>query len=133
MGLRPLTNEDVYLATLTGEDVGTLPYPRTNTEMYLKKLVDDGVPTPTEEVTGTDPEIEAEAGTRYVCGEVASLKITPPDDGLVDIIFTSGSTPTVLDLPDTVLLPEGFEVEADHVYELSILDGIYGAVMGWVV
>ena len=51
MGLRPLTNEDMYLATLTGEDVGALPEPRTNAEMYLKKMAEDGVPVDKDSAT----------------------------------------------------------------------------------
>jgi len=48
-------------------------------------------------------------------------------------LFTSGSTPTVLTLPNTVKMPEWFEIETNRTYEISILNGVYGAVMSWVV
>lgn len=86
----------------------------------------------TEYVTGTTPTITAQADTRYVCGEVATLDFTPSATGICDVVFTSGSTPTVVTLPSTVKFPDGaFTAEADTTYEINILDGIYGAVMAW--
>ena len=82
-------------------------------------------------VTGTDPVIQASSNARYICGEVATLDFTPSATGICEVIFTSGTTATVLTLPQTVRLPEWFEVEAEHTYEISILDGVYGAVMVW--
>lgn len=82
-------------------------------------------------VTGTDPVIQASRNARYMCGEVLSLDFTPCASGLCEVIFTSGSSVTVLTLPETVKMPEWFEVEAGHVYDISIVDGVYGAVMVW--
>jgi hypothetical protein len=83
-------------------------------------------------VSGTTPTITALSGVRYVCGEVATLDITPCASGICDIVFTSGSTATVLTLPSTVKFPDGaFTPEANTTYEINILDGIYGAVMAW--
>ena len=83
-------------------------------------------------VSGTTPTITALAGVRYVCGEVSTLDIAPCASGICDIVFTSGSTATVLTLPNTVKFPDGeFVPEADTTYEINILDGIYGAVMAW--
>lgn len=48
--------------------------------------------------------------------------------------FTSGSTATVLTLPNTVKLPEWFDasgLDANTIYEINISDGVYGAVMSW--
>ena len=85
-----------------------------------------------QNVSGTTPTITGYAGYRYKCGEVATLSITPPNVGTIDVMFTSGSTPTVLTLPNTVKMPEWWNgPEADHIYELMITDGIYGAVMSW--
>lgn len=84
------------------------------------------------QVSGTTPTITALSGVRYVCGEVATLDITPCASGICDIVFTSGSTATVLTLPSTVKFPDGaFTPEADTTYEINILDGVYGAVMAW--
>ena len=83
-------------------------------------------------VSGTTPAINAKAGIRYVCGEVATLDFTPSASGICDVVFTSGSTPTVVTLPNTVKFPDGaLTIEADTTYEINILDGIYGAVMAW--
>lgn len=83
-------------------------------------------------VSGTTPTITALSGVRYVCGEVSTLDITPCASGICDIVFTSGSTATVLTLPSTVKFPDGeFVPEADTTYEINILNGIYGVVVAW--
>ena len=83
-------------------------------------------------VSGTTPTITAASGVRYVCGEVATLDFTPCATGICDVVFTSGSTPTVVTLPSTVKFPDGtFTAEADTTYEINILDGVYGVVMSW--
>ena len=85
-----------------------------------------------EEVTGTDVTITGQPSYRYNCGEVYSLTVTPPSSGTIDFRFTSGSTPTVLTLPQTVKMPEWWvEVEANTIYEMCITDGIYCGVMSW--
>ena len=82
-------------------------------------------------VDGTEPVVTALPNSRYICGELSSLTFTPCSSGLCEVVFSSGTTPTVLNLPQTVVLPEWFEVEANRTYEISILDGVYGAVMVW--
>lgn len=83
-------------------------------------------------VTGTDPVITAQPSYRYNCGEVTTLTITPPTSGTIDFIFTSGTTPTVLDLPSTVKMPSWWiGVEANTTYEMCITDGVYCGVMSW--
>lgn len=82
-------------------------------------------------VSGSNPTITAEYNKRYVCGEVSTLTITPASQGCTDVVFTSGTTPTVLSLPQTVKMPSWFSVEASKTYEINILDGVYGAVMAW--
>ena len=78
-------------------------------------------------VSGTTPIITALPGIQYVCGEVATLDITLPASGCVDVVFESGSTPTVLTItPQTGMTAEwanGFDstaLEADTLYELNI-------------
>ena len=82
-------------------------------------------------VSGTTPSITGAANTRYICEEVSTISITPPASGIIDVVFTSGSPAAVLTLPNTVLMPEWFEVEAGMVYEVNIADGVYGSVMQW--
>lgn len=70
----------------------------------------------------------------YICGEVSTLSFTPAATGISDIIFESGSTATVLTVPNTVKFPDWFNataLEPNMVYEISIMNGTYGAVMAW--
>ena len=69
----------------------------------------------------------------YKCGTLTSLTIdSPPASGAWSIRFTSGSTATVLTMPSSVKMPDGFEVEANTVYEINVLDG-YALCAGWPV
>lgn len=89
---------------------------------------------PVETVSGTTPTIIGEAGKRYICGEVATLSITPPASGDMEVIFTSGSTPTVLTVPNTVKFPDWFDatsLEANRTYDMIITHGVYGVVTSW--
>lgn len=88
-------------------------------------------------VSGTTPTITALPGIRYVCGEVATLDITLPESGIVDVVFESGSTPTVLTITpptgQTVKWANGFDptaLDADTTYEINIADGL-GVAGSW--
>lgn len=89
-------------------------------------------------VSGTTPTINALPGVRYICGEVSTLDITLPASGIVDVVFTSGSTPTVLTVtPPTGMVMKwanGFDpsaLEANTVYEINIMDGCLGVAGTW--
>lgn len=86
---------------------------------------------PVVTVTGTTPSITALPGIRYVCGECATLDITLPASGCIDVTFESGSTPTVLTVTPptgvTVKWANGFDptsLEANTTYEINIADGL---------
>ena len=99
----------------------------------VRDVVDE-VGVKTETVTGTTVSITGVANTRYLCGEVSTISITPPQSGIIDVIFTSGSSVAVLTVPSTVKWPSGFDpnnLSANTIYELNIMDGVYGAVMEW--
>lgn len=88
-------------------------------------------------VSGSTPSITAKAGIRYICGEVSTLDITLPVSGCVDVVFESGSTPTVLTItpPTGVTLKwaNGFDptsLETDTTYEINIADGL-GVAGSW--
>ena len=88
-------------------------------------------------VSGTTPTINALPGIQYVCGEVSTLDITLPASGCVDVVFTSGSTPTVLTVTPptgvTVRWANGFDptsLEANTTYEINIKDGL-GVAASW--
>lgn len=89
-------------------------------------------------VSGSTPSITAKAGIRYVCGEVSTLALTLPASGIVDVVFESGSTPTVLTItPPTgvtaVKWADGWDetCEANTTYELNILNGELGVKAAW--
>lgn len=88
----------------------------------------------TETITETTPTLVCLPNIRYICGEVSLIDITPPAKGTCDIVFTSGSTATILTVPSTVKFPSWFDATAlrtETIYEIMITDGIYGTVMTW--
>lgn len=102
------------------------------TESDVKAVVADSFQDGIEiNVTGTTPTITANSNTRYVCGEVTSLTFTPPSEGITEVIFTSGITPTELTLPATVKMPEWFIIESGYIYAISIENATYGSVASW--
>lgn len=91
-----------------------------------------------ESVSGMTPTITAKAGVRYICGECTTLDITTPESGIVDITFTSGTTPTVLTVTPptgmTMMWANGFDstaLKANTVYEINIMDGCKGVACSW--
>ena len=90
---------------------------------------------PVETVSGTTPSITGVAGHRYICGEVSTLSIAPPQSGDIEVIFESGSTATVLTVPNTVKFPPWFDptdLEANVTYDIIITNGTLGVVTSWV-
>ena len=92
----------------------------------------------TVSVSGTTPSINALPGIQYICGEVATLDITLPASGCIDVTFVSGSTPTVLTITPptgvTVRWANGFDptsLEANTTYEINIMDGCLGVAASW--
>lgn len=103
-------------------------------DLTTKQYVDNALAAKVVSVEGTTPEVAADADTQYICGEVSTLSFTPAATGISDIIFESGSTATVLTVPNTVKFPDWFDataLEPNMVYEISIMNGTYGAVMAW--
>ena len=87
-----------------------------------------------ETISSTTPSITGVANTVYKCGEVTTISITPPQSGTIDVIFTSGTTAATLTVPNTVKFPDWFDptdLEADTIYEINIMDGVYGVVALW--
>lgn len=85
-------------------------------------------------VSGTEPVITGETNYQYICGEVTSISITPPEEGIVDVLFQSGATATVMTVPASVVWPVWFDpehLEANRTYEINILNGVYGVVAVW--
>ena len=93
-------------------------------------------------VSGTTPTITPAANTVYNCGELTALTISalPASGEMFTVLFVSGSTPTVVSFPQSVILPDGFEFDTDTIYEMSFrrktvrgVDLWLGAVQGWPI
>lgn len=90
-------------------------------------------------VTGTTPTITGLAGLHYICGEVSTLSVTAPETGCIDVVFTSGSTATVLTVTSakantTIKWANGFDptsLDANTTYEINILNGEFGVAGSW--
>ena len=89
-------------------------------------------------VEGSTPVINAAPNRRYKCGEVSTININVPTTGIIDIMFTSGSTPTILTVTPpsdmTMKWANGFDpttLDANTIYEINIMDGCYGVVGTW--
>lgn len=85
-------------------------------------------------VSGADPTILADIGVKYVCSTLNTLSFTPCPIGDCEVIFTSGSTPTVLTVPNTIKWPSWFDLttlETNTIYDIIVSDGIYGVVTTW--
>ena len=99
----------------------------------IKKMLGvEYIPCFVENVSGTEVTITGEPNVRYMCGEVTSISITPPASGTIDVFFSSGTTPAVVTLPNTVKMPAWWSgAETGLTYEIIITDGTYGSVTIW--
>lgn len=114
------------------EPTGTAPTPIENWIVEAGTALEQ-IQEVVETVTGSTPSIVGVANHRYVCGEVASISITPPESGVIDVVFSSGSTAATLTVPDTVVFPAWFDrtaLQANATYEINIADGL-GVVAVW--
>lgn len=94
-------------------------------------LGDTGITIP---VAGATPTISAIPGARYVCSAsyVSSLDFTPSASGVCSVRFKSGTTPTVLTIPNTVKMPDWWTVcESNYTYEIRVKDGTVADVSAW--
>lgn len=117
----------------TGEP-GTTDYNDLDNKPTIPSKISDLTDDTEVTVTGSVPSITAVAGKRYVCAAavVTELVFVPSQTGLCEVIFTSGTTPTVLTIPVTVKMPPWWTgVQANTIYDIMVLDGVYGAVMTW--
>lgn len=81
-----------------------------------------------EDSVTTEAVLTPDAGVRYIYGELLSLTLNSiPNNGMVDVMFDSGSTATVLVLPQTgITVPEWFDptdLQTNTRYELNFFDG----------
>lgn len=135
-GFKPIVSNNQHQATFYGlakaagsdEKNSTLPVGQYTdaAKSAISQMLGGSV-----SVTGSTPSITALPSIRYVCGEVATLDITLPASGIVDVVFKSGATATVLTITPptgmTVKWANGFDpdnLEANTIYEINIADGL---------
>ena len=124
------------LAKLAGVDMSSSSNPVGTYTDAAKSAISQMLNAPVT-VSGSTPSITALAGLQYICGECATLDITLPASGIVDVIFESGSTATVLTITPptgvTVKWAGGFDptsLDANTTYEINIRDGL-GVAAAW--
>ena len=125
------TNDPLDTEISIGVQIDTPIYTNDEDNVYFKS--DCSSNSRTVYINESDAIIVGNTNTRYICGEVSTLEFTPSTKGISSIQFTSGSSKTILTLPNTVKMPDWFEVEANMTYEISIADGVYGVVTSWAV
>lgn len=134
----PITRVEIYLANLAGQSAVIPPAPITRIEQYLAKLVELNGGGTKEETDDNDGAVTKalDAGTLYhFTGDLTDLTITLTDT--TDLAhyhfdFVSGDTAVELTLPDSVIMPDGFAVEANKRYEIDICNN-YGTAQEWSV
>ena len=100
---------------------------------HMEQGIEDASYIP--QVTGSGTSVTLQPNRFYVFGEVAELDVSfaSGQAGQVNeyhFSFVSGATAAVLSLPVDVIMPDGFTVEADKVYEISIVNNM-GLFKGW--
>lgn len=111
-------------------------YTGTEDDFKDKLAAEYAKPTYKAQMTAEDTTADLQPNTLYVFPEMASLTLTfaiPTDTTIVNeyhCIFTSGAAATALSIPDTVKIPDGFAVDANKVYELSVLEDCL-SYMSW--
>lgn len=123
-------------STLTGEEYVVLQDGTSNKKAKASLLKgqkgESGIPSVVDHGTA-DTTFELTSNVLHKWGEVATLTLTTgtPTDGVVNEYmaqFVSGTTATVLTLPETVKWIGDNTVEAGKTYQLSIIDNL--AVLG---
>ena len=92
----------------------------------------EDIPT-TETISDAAASISPAANHIYNCTAAALTSLTITDPALTGawiVRFVSGSTATVLTVPNDLHMPDGFAVEANKRYEINVSDG-YALVASW--
>lgn len=128
---------DVLTKTNKTEFIPTEDY-HPATKKYVDDTCGEHSPTVRIEKTAADTTAEIEPNKLYVFPEMPSLTYTlatPSDTSIANeyhFVFRSGATATELVHPAIVSVPDGFAVEKNKVYEISILEGCL-AYQSWAV
>ena len=139
----------IYLGAGSGSDTLTVtqlsgrmvPIPQAGDTGKLLGVANNGRPAWQQILPETVTDLSSTSitlanaanNTVYSYGELTALTISAiANPGEFSITFTSGSTATVLTVPNTMIMPDGFSVEANTRYEINVKDG-YAVCMGWAV
>ena len=120
---------DTIAETSTAEQIAAI---EAKGEEILENIPNFQPAVIVETISSTTPSITGEDNHRYICGTVSSISITTPLAGIIDVVFTSGTTPAVLTALG-VVWPGWFDpnsLNASTVYDITIKDG-YGVVNTW--
>ena len=132
-------------SSTTAADIGGIEEPPTATEGQILTYGANGweAANPQKvdpaEITVSDtgalsPQLDS-GKIYHFTGALTSLTVTlKAATGLAEyhFDFLSGSTAPTLTLPNTVVMPDSFQVEANKRYEIDILNG-YGVAQSWAV
>lgn len=127
-----ITSNTVSAKTNTATQMGIVPAPGASTRRKVWKINNNGQvgwfdedPQINTNLTNRNPIIGAK-NTIAIYGELDTLEIrdTGSRGAIINVIFTSGNTPTVVTLPTNTKVPEGFEIKANKTYELSYCNGL---------
>ena len=86
----------------------------------------------------TDTEVDLQPNKLYIFPEMESLSVTLAKPSKTDIVneyhfvFQSGTTATTLTIPDTVNIPSSLTVDANKIYEISIMENCL-AYQSWEI
>lgn len=118
-----------------GNDVTVTPTLQSGTKIAEIDIDGDktGIfaPTPSEDsvihITTAVTEYTIATNALYIFDtELVELDVTLQGEAAKDhhFIFTSGSTPTEIYFPQEVIFPDNFSIEANKVYEISVLNNL---------
>ena len=107
---------------------GSTPVEDAVTKKYLMGVLADYDKTLVKkDMVATTATLEE--GKFYVWGEMQTLNLTIPSDGIIVFRFMSGSRATNLSISGATM-PDNFTVTANRVYDVTVTYG-YASVESW--
>lgn len=124
------------LPAATGADNGKVPMVNSfGNYQLMTPSGSAGVPVITNSDSIAEVSIDPNKFYIFTAPDMLSIDFNAGTSGIVNeyhFRFTSGSSATQLDLPTSVVIPDDFDVAADTVYEVSIIDN-YMVYSSWAV
>jgi len=126
------------LATAAGVDEGESELPVGEYSEEAKSAISEML-NGIVYIASATPVFNALPGLYYICDEVTTLAVTAPSSGIVNIMFKSGETPTVLTITSSanqaIKWANGFDpttLEANTTYEIKIINGQFASALSWI-